>query len=75
MPPRDYLLLLGVAVGALSVLVSNQVGVSFVSGPAQAVAAEGRPTVELFREVYQVVHKRHVTSPDDSKLIEGRSRV
>jgi hypothetical protein len=75
MPRRDYLLLLGVAVGALCVLVSNQVGVSFVGGPAQAVAAEGQPTLELFREIYQVVHERHVTLPDDSKLIEGRSRV
>jgi hypothetical protein len=29
----------------------------------------GRPTLELFREV--LVHQRYVTSPDDSKLIEG----
>ena len=71
MPPRDYLLLLGVAAGALSVLVSNPAGVSFVGRPAQAVAAEGRPTVELFREVYQLVRERYVTSPDDLKLIEG----
>ena len=71
MPPRDYLLLLGVAAGALSVLVSNPTGMSFVGRPAEAVAAEGYPTLELFREVYQLVHKRYVTSPDDSKLIEG----
>jgi hypothetical protein len=41
MPPRDYLLLLGVAAGALSVLVSNPTGMSFVGRPAEAVAAEG----------------------------------
>jgi carboxyl-terminal processing protease len=71
MPSRDYLLLLGMAAGALSVLVSNPTGVSFVGRPAQAAAAEGRPTVELFREVYQLVRDRYVTSPDDLKLIEG----
>ena len=71
MPPRDYLLLLGAAAGALAALVSNSVGVSFVGRPAQAVAAQGHPTLELFREVYQLVHERHVISPDDSKLIEG----
>jgi carboxyl-terminal processing protease len=67
---RDYLPLLGAAAGALCVLVSNPASVSFVSRPAQAVAAEGRPPLELFREVYQLVHERYVTSPDDSKLIE-----
>jgi carboxyl-terminal processing protease len=71
MPRRDHLLLLGAAAGALSVLVSNPARVSFVSEPAPAVAAEGRPALELFREVYQLVHERYVTSPDDSKLIEG----
>jgi carboxyl-terminal processing protease len=71
MPRKDYLLLLGAAAGALSVLVSNPARVSFVSRPAQAVVAEGRPTLELFREVYQMVHEHYVTSPDDSKLIEG----
>src|SRR6202795_3517217 len=68
---RDYLLLLGAAAGALLVLVSNPASVSFVRRPAQAVAAEGRPALELFREVYQLAHERYVTSPDDSKLIEG----
>jgi carboxyl-terminal processing protease len=71
MPRRDYSLFLGAAAGALSVLVSNLAPVSFVSRPAQAVATEGRPTLELFREVYQLVQERYVTSPDDSKLIEG----
>jgi carboxyl-terminal processing protease len=71
MPPRDYSLLLGVAAGALFVVVSNPTGVSFVGRPAQAVAAEGHPTLELFRDVYQLVHERYVSSPDDSKLIEG----
>ena len=70
MPRKDYLLLLGAAAGALSVLVSNPARVSFVSRPAQALVAEGRPTLELFREVYQLVHERSVTSPDDSNLIE-----
>jgi carboxyl-terminal processing protease len=71
MPPRDYSLLLGVAAGALFVLVSNPTGVSFVGRSTQAVAAEGHPTLELFRDVYQLVHERYVSSPDDSKLIEG----
>jgi carboxyl-terminal processing protease len=71
MPCRNYLLLLGAALGALSVLVSNPARVSFVSGPAPAVATEGSPALELFREVYQTVHDRYVTSPNDSKLIEG----
>jgi carboxyl-terminal processing protease len=71
MSPRDYLLLLGVAAGALSMLVSNPAGVSFVGRPSQAVATEGDSTLELFREVYQLVHERYVISPDDSKLIEG----
>jgi hypothetical protein len=51
-------------------LVSDPARVPFVSRPAQALTAEGRP-IELFREVYQLVHQRYVTSPDDSKLIEG----
>jgi carboxyl-terminal processing protease len=71
MARRDYLLLLGATAGALSVLVFNPARLSFVSRPAHAVAADGRPTLELFREVYQIVHERYFTSPDDSKLIEG----
>jgi carboxyl-terminal processing protease len=71
MPRKDYLILLGAAAGALSVLVSNPARVSFVGSPAQAVATEGPPTPELFREVYQMVHEHYVTSPDDSRLIEG----
>jgi carboxyl-terminal processing protease len=71
MARRDYLLLLGAAAGALSALVSNPARVSFVNRPAHAMASEGRPTLELFREVYQLVHERSVTSPDDLKLIEG----
>ena len=59
---RDYLLLLGAAAGALLVLVSNPASVSFVRRPAQAVAAEGRSALELFREVYQMVHEHYVTS-------------
>ena len=66
----DYLLFLGAAAGTFCVLVSDPARVPFVSRPAQALTAEGRP-VELFREVYQLVHQRYVTSPDDSKLIEG----
>src|ERR1700722_20046522 len=71
MPRREYSLFLGAAAGALSVLVSNLALVSFVSRPAQAVAAKERPTLELFREVYQLTQERDVTSPEDSKLIEG----
>jgi carboxyl-terminal processing protease len=71
MPRVDYLLFLGAAAGAFCVLVSNPARVPFVSRSAQALAAGGRPPFELFREVYQVVHQRYVTSPDDSKLIEG----
>jgi carboxyl-terminal processing protease len=71
MPRKDYLILLGAAAGALSVLVSNPARVSFVGSPAQAVATEGPPTPELFREVYQMVHEHYVTSPDDTRLIEG----
>jgi carboxyl-terminal processing protease len=65
----DYLLFLGAAAGAFCVVLSAPV--SFVGRPAQAVAAEVRPTLELFREVYQLARERYVTSPDDSKLIEG----
>jgi carboxyl-terminal processing protease len=71
MPLRDYSLLSGVAAGALSVLVSNPTGVLFVGRPALAVAAEGHPTLQLFRDIYQMVQERYVTAPDDSKLIEG----
>jgi carboxyl-terminal processing protease len=71
MPRRDYSLLLGAAAGALSVLVSSSAHVSFVSRPAKAVAVEARPTLELFREIYQLAHDRYVTSPNDSELIEG----
>jgi carboxyl-terminal processing protease len=71
MQRKDYSLFWGAAAGALSVLVSNLALVSFVSRPIQAVAAEGRPNLELFREVYQLMQERYVTSPDDSKLIEG----
>jgi carboxyl-terminal processing protease len=66
-----YFLFLGAAAGALSALALNPAGLSLIDGSAHAVATEGRPKPELFREIYQVVHERYVTPPDDSKLIEG----
>jgi carboxyl-terminal processing protease len=66
-----YILFLGVAVGAFSALVLNQTYVSLIGGASQAAAAEGRPALEQFREIYQLVRQRYVTTPDDSKLIEG----
>jgi hypothetical protein len=51
MPPRDYLLLLGVAAGALSMLVSNPVGVSFtgtVALFATVVTARAQETEERY---------------------------
>jgi len=63
--------LLGAAGGALSALALNLAKLPLVDWAAQAVAAERRPIPELFTEIYQVVHERFVTLPDDSKLIEG----
>jgi carboxyl-terminal processing protease len=62
--------LLGAAGGALSALALNLAKLPLVDWVAQAVAAERRPP-ELFTEIYQVVHERYVSLPDDSKLIEG----
>src|SRR5262249_46466550 len=66
-----YFLFLGVAGGALSALALSSVSLSLFDWAAKAVAAEQRPTPGLFTEIYQVVHERYVTLPDDSKLIEG----
>jgi carboxyl-terminal processing protease len=71
MHQRDSLLLLGVAAGALFVLVSNPLRLSLGGSLSHAAAAEGPPTPELFREVYQLVHERYVDSPDEAKLIGG----
>jgi carboxyl-terminal processing protease len=66
-----YILFLGMAVGAFFALVFSQAYVSLVGGVSRAAAAEGRPALEQFREIYELVRQRHVTAPDDSKLIEG----
>jgi carboxyl-terminal processing protease len=66
---EDFLLFLGAAAGAFCLLVSAPV--SFVGRLELAVAAEGHPPLELFREVYQVMRERYVDSPDDAKLIDG----
>jgi carboxyl-terminal processing protease len=66
-----YFLLLGVVGGALSTLALSPVSLSLFDWASQAAAAERRPIPELFTEIYQVVHERYVTLPDDSKLIEG----
>jgi carboxyl-terminal processing protease len=63
---KAYFLLFGAAGGMLSVLAVNPARVSLVNG-----AAEGLPALEQFREVFQLVQKRYVTSPDDLKLIAG----
>ena len=55
----------------MSALALNLAELPLVDWVAQAVAAERRPIPELFTEIYQVVHERFVTLPDDSKLIEG----
>jgi hypothetical protein len=62
MQRKDYSFLLGVAAGTLLVLVSNPARVSFVGRPAQALAGERSPTLDLFREVYQVIRDRYVDS-------------
>lgn len=67
-----YVLFLGVAMGALCALVLNQTYVSLTGGGvSRAAAAESRPELEQFREIYQLVRQRYVTPPDDSKLIQG----
>jgi carboxyl-terminal processing protease len=68
---KAYIFLLGAAMGALPALALTQARVSIGDGSAQAAAAEGRPALDLFREIYQLVHERYVTLPDDFKLIDG----
>jgi carboxyl-terminal processing protease len=69
-----FFLFLGVAGGAFSALTLNPVSLSLFDWPAQALAAERHPIPELLTEIYQVVHERYATLPDDSKLIEGAIR-
>src|SRR5579862_7372732 len=54
----------------LFALMLGPAGMRSAWASEEAAIAQDNPAFELFREVYDTVHQRNVSPPDDAKLIE-----
>lgn len=70
-PPGMLRLLAGAAACILFALILGPAGMLPARASEQAAIPRDHPAFELFREVYDTVHQRNVSPPDDAKLIEG----
>jgi carboxyl-terminal processing protease len=69
--PRKGRFLFGVVTGVLTALAFGANGGTPGGKAAYTPATEGHALPEQFRQIYQLVRQRYVTSPDEPKLVEA----